>query len=105
MAGFAALLRHNQNYRRLWAAQIISEIGDHFNTIAVLTLTLHITDSGLAVGGVMLSLVLPEWKQSSALLYLLSALVMFASPFFTSGRMAILPRITTREELHTANAL
>ena len=30
---------------------------------------------------------------------------MFASPFFTSGRSAILPRITDPEELHTANAL
>ena len=30
---------------------------------------------------------------------------MFASPFFTSGRAAILPTITTREELHTANSL
>ena len=143
MAGFAALLRGNPNYRRLWAAQIISEIGDHFNTIAVLSLTLRITDSGLAVGGVMMSRVLPamvagpiagvvldrfdrkrvmiasdlmravvaagfvlaERHQSSALLYLLSALLMFASPFFTAGRMAILPRVTTKEELHTANAL
>ncbi|HYP04665.1 MAG TPA: MFS transporter, partial [Bryobacteraceae bacterium] len=39
------------------------------------------------------------------LLYLLSGLLMFASPFFTSGRSAILPRITDKEELHTANAL
>jgi MFS family permease len=39
------------------------------------------------------------------LLYLLSGLLMFASPFFTSGRSAILPTIATREELHTANAL
>ena len=39
------------------------------------------------------------------LLYALSAVLMFASPFFTSGRSAILPTITTREELHTANSL
>ena len=30
---------------------------------------------------------------------------MFASPFFTSGRAAILPTIATKEELHTANSL
>ncbi len=30
---------------------------------------------------------------------------MFASPFFTSGRASILPAITSREELHTANSL
>lgn len=39
------------------------------------------------------------------LLYLLSALLMFASPFFTSGRAAILPSIASPEELHTANSL
>jgi MFS family permease len=39
------------------------------------------------------------------LLYLLSGLLMFASPFFTSGRSAILPSIASKEELHTANAL
>ena len=39
------------------------------------------------------------------LLFLLSGLLMFASPFFTSGRAAILPSIATKEELHTANSL
>jgi len=39
------------------------------------------------------------------LLYLFSGMLMFASPFFTSGRAAILPTIATRDELHTANSL
>jgi MFS family permease len=39
------------------------------------------------------------------LLFVLSFLLMFASPFFTSGRAAILPTITTNAELHTANSL
>jgi MFS family permease len=39
------------------------------------------------------------------LLYLLSALLMFASPFFTSGRASVLPAIASKEELHTANSL
>ena len=30
---------------------------------------------------------------------------MFASPFFTSGRAAILPSIASKDELHTANSL
>src|SRR5690242_13266544 len=38
-------------------------------------------------------------------LYLFSALLMTASPFFTAGRSAILPTITTETELHTANSL
>src|SRR5678816_4393907 len=39
------------------------------------------------------------------LLFLLSGCLMFASPFFTSGRAAILPSIANKEELHTANSL
>jgi len=39
------------------------------------------------------------------LLYVLSGALMFASPFFTSGRAAILPAIATDEDLSTANSL
>src|SRR4051794_40641065 len=39
------------------------------------------------------------------LVYLLSGLLMVASPFFTAGRAAILPAIATKDELHTANSL
>jgi MFS family permease len=46
------------------------------------------------------------WKyESPALLYVFSGLLMLASPFFTSGRAAILPSIASKEELHTANSL
>lgn len=143
MAGFASLLRNNPNYRYLWTGQIVSEVGDHFNTIAVMSLAFHLTGSGLAVGGAMIARAIPsivagplsgvvldrmdrrrimlvsdlvrsvialafvltliyrqEW-----LLYVLTGALAFASPFFTSGRAAILPRITTAEELHSANAL
>ena len=39
------------------------------------------------------------------LLFLLSGLLMFASPFFTAGRAAILPAIASADEIHTANSL
>jgi hypothetical protein len=39
------------------------------------------------------------------LLYVLSATLMLASPFFSSGRAAILPAIASPDELHTANSL
>ncbi len=120
-----------------------ARIGDHFNSIAVLSLALHLTGSGAALGLVMIARVLPAvlagpvagvvldrmdrrkvmllsdmlravvalahvllltWRLPW-LLYLLSGLLTFASPFFTSGRSAILPRIAKPEELHTANAL
>jgi predicted MFS family arabinose efflux permease len=54
---------------------------------------------------VALAFVLTVHHHNTSLLYGLSALLMFASPFFTSGRTSILPSITSREELHTANSL
>ncbi len=143
MPGFWSILRDNSNYRYMWMGQVVSEVGDHFNSIAVFSLTLHLTGSGLAVGGVMIARMLPailagpisgvvldrfdrRWimiasdlvrsvfalafilvllHRSLWLLYFLSGVLMFASPFFTSGRSALLPRIATPGELHTANAL
>jgi predicted MFS family arabinose efflux permease len=143
MAGFGRLLRSNPNYRYMWTGQVVSEVGDHFNNIAVFSLALANTKSGLVVTGVMLARAVPVMiagpiagvlldrmhrkhimiasdivraiialgfiasvdAASTELLYLLSGMLMFASPFFTSGRSAILPVIASKEELHTANAL
>ncbi|HBY63596.1 MAG TPA: MFS transporter [Solibacterales bacterium] len=143
MGNFSTLLRTNRNYRNLWLGQVVSEVGDHFNTVAVLSLSLTMTGSGGVVGGVIISRVLTlgaagavagvvldrfdrRWVMiwsdlfravvalsyiallywpSVTMLYVLSGALFLASPFFTSGRSAILPRITSREELHTANAL
>ncbi|MCS6952596.1 MAG: MFS transporter [Bryobacterales bacterium] len=142
-SGFLELLRSNRNYRYTWMGQVVSEIGDHFNNIAVFSLAVERTGSGLVVTGIMLArglavvlagplagvlldrmdrkrlmiasdlvraglaalFLLTVRHPEPWLLYLLSGLLMFASPFFTSGRAALLPVIATREELHTANAL
>src|SRR5262249_5578097 len=125
---FLALLRSNRNYRFTWSGQVVSEVGDHFNNIAVFSLALANTGSGMAVAGVLLSrgaavmlagpvagvlldrmdrrrimilsdvvrailallfiFAIPEGR--TWLLFLLSGALMFASPFFTSGRAAIL---------------
>jgi len=143
LRGFLGILRTNRNYRYLWTGQAVSEIGDHFNTIAVLSLSLRITGSGFGVGMVMLARVIPAILAGPIaglvldrmdrrkvmicsdvlravvalahillvvypkpwLMYMLSGMLMFASPFFTAGRSSILPKITSPEELHTANAL
>src|SRR5690349_12352884 len=143
MATLPGLLRENRNYRYTWLGQIVSEIGDYFNNIAVFALVMEKSRSGLVVSGVMLARAIPAVlagpiagvlldrfdrrrimiasdliraavaaafiftirQPSPWLLYLLSALLMFASPFFTSGRAAILPAIATADELHTANSL
>jgi MFS family permease len=49
--------------------------------------------------------VLTIHRHDTWLLYLLSALLMGASPFFSAGRAAILPSIASKDELHTANSL
>ncbi len=143
MTAFLNLLQRNRNYRYTWIGQVVSEIGDHFNNIAVFSLAVNTPGAGLAVSGVMLSRAIPAMfagplagvildrvdrkrvmiasdlvraliaalfiltihGRSNWLLYVLSGLLMLASPFFTAGRSAILPSIATKDELHTANSL
>jgi len=50
MKEIVSLLRSEKRYRRLLAASLISGIGDWFNSIALLSLLLHLTGSGVAVG-------------------------------------------------------
>jgi MFS family permease len=143
MVSFTTLLRTNRNYRYTWLGQVVSEIGDHFNNIAVFSLALEHTQSPIVVTGVMLARAVPAVvagpiagvlldrmdrkrvmiasdlvrclvalgfifairDKSNWMLYAFSALLMFASPFFTSGRSSILPSIASKDELHTANSL
>lgn len=138
-----ALLRQNPNYRSTWMSQVVSEIGDYFNNVAVFALVMEKSGSGLVVTGVMLSRAVPAVLAGPVagvlldrldrrrimiasdlvralialgfvltvhqprpwLLYVLSAGLMFASPFFTAGRAAILPTIANQDELHAANSL
>src|SRR4030095_15939029 len=61
--------------------------------------------SDLARAAIALAFILTIHRTDTWLLYVLSGMLMAASPFFTSGRSAILPSITTSGELHTANSL
>ena len=54
-ASYARLLGGNRNFRRLWSAQIVSEIGDWFYTLAIYNLLLQLTGRA---GSVALALVL-----------------------------------------------
>jgi MFS family permease len=143
MREFFQLLRSNRNYRYTWMGQVVSEVGDHFNNIAVFALAMELTHSGLVVTGIMLARAIPAMtigplagvlldrfdrkrimiasdlvravvalgfilalqEKRASLLYLFSALLMVASPFFTAGRSAILPAIASANEIHTANSL
>ena len=48
--GYIELIESNPNFRWLWGGQVVSLLGDWFNTIASATLIAKLTGSGLAVG-------------------------------------------------------
>ncbi len=60
---YARLIRANRNFRRLWLAQIVSEIGDWFYTLSIYTLLLQLTGHA---GSVALALVLQVLPQTFA---------------------------------------
>ena len=47
IASYARLIRGNRNFRRLWLAQIVSEIGDWFYTLSIYTLLLQLTGAAV----------------------------------------------------------
>jgi predicted MFS family arabinose efflux permease len=56
-----ALVRHNRNYRLLWIAQVVSELGDWFYALAVYHLLLDLTgNKAQAVGLAVVLQVLPS---------------------------------------------
>lgn len=59
MAAVPSILRRNLNYRRLWLAQVVSEMGDWFNQVAVFTVALHYTGSAVAISYVLMSQTIP----------------------------------------------
>ncbi len=57
---YLRLLRTNRNFRRLWTAQIVSEIGDWFYTVTLYTLLLQFTGRAQSVGLALVLQVLPQ---------------------------------------------
>jgi len=57
---YLRLLRRNPNFRRLWLAQIVSEIGDWFYTLAIYSLLLQLTGRASSVALALVLQVLPQ---------------------------------------------
>ncbi len=57
---YVRLVRENRNFRRLWLAQIVSEIGDWFYALSVYSLILELTGSAKLVGLAVVVQVLPQ---------------------------------------------
>lgn len=53
------LLQRNANFRRLWMAQLVSQLGDWFNAVAVYALLLDLTGSATLVATMMVVQMLP----------------------------------------------
>ena len=60
-AGYIELLRSNRAFRQVWLGQVVSQMGDWFNTIALYTIILNLTGSGRDVGLLLVARFLPSF--------------------------------------------
>ncbi|MFQ5482970.1 MAG: MFS transporter [Nitrospinaceae bacterium] len=137
------ILKSNRDFRNLWYGQVISELGDWLNSIAISMLVLQLGGGGLALAITMAAKLLPIffvspiagvltdrmdrrtilivsdllrfpvvlcflWVDQPGELWLLYTLVVLEialAGFFEPARSALIPSLTRREDLVTANAL
>ena len=143
MNPYRALLSGNRDYRLLWFGQIVSQLGDWFNSVAVYALLLELTGNATSVAlmiivqflpmaligpiagvvvdrvdrrrlmivtdilrGLLILLLLVVHRADQIwILYLVMGATVSATAFFEPARTAVIPNVTTRAELLTANAL
>jgi len=60
LSAYLRLLRSNRNFRRLWLAQIVSELGDWFYTLTIYSLLLQLTGRASSVALALVLQVLPQ---------------------------------------------
>jgi MFS family permease len=142
-ASYVRLLRANPNVRRLWLAQIVSEIGDWFYTLSIYTLLLQFTGHASSVALALVLQVLPQtfagptagvvndrlkrkhvmiaadlirfgvvlamlFVRSRSMVWLVFPLLLAETTmaaFFEPARSAVIPNITTEDEVLVANTL
>ena len=143
LSSYTRLLRTNRNFRLLWFAQIVSELGDWFYSVAIFSFLLELTGSAqflafaflmqvlpltltspaagvindrlrrkqvmifadLTRAAIVLSMLLVRSRGSLWLLFLLLFSETVCWGLFEPGRSAVIPNITTPEEVPAANAL
>jgi MFS family permease len=141
--GYLRLLKTNRPFRNLWYGQVVSELGDWLNSIAIYVLVLKLSGTGTAMASAMMAKLLPIFFVSPLagvvidrmdrktimitsdvlrfvvvlgfllvedagdlwLLYTLAVVEIALAGFFEPARSAIIPSLTPREDLVTANAL
>lgn len=60
-AGYIELLRGNRAFRQVWLGQVVSQLGDWFNTIALYTIILNLTGSGRDLGLLLVARFVPSF--------------------------------------------
>jgi MFS family permease len=59
--GYIDLLRRNRSFRQLWLGQVVSQMGDWIDTIALYTIILKLTGSGRDVGLLLVARFIPSF--------------------------------------------
>ena len=59
--GYIDLLRRNRSFRQLWLGQVVSQMGDWFDTIALYTIILRLTGSGRDIGLLLVARFVPSF--------------------------------------------
>src|SRR5690349_13679435 len=59
--GYIDLLRRNRSFRQLWLGQVVSQMGDWFDTIALYTIILNLTGSGRDIGLLLVARFVPSF--------------------------------------------
>src|SRR5258705_3417122 len=59
--GYVELLKKNRSFRQLWLGQVVSQMGDWFDTIALYTIILQLTGSGRDIGLLLVARFLPSF--------------------------------------------
>src|ERR1700739_4855183 len=60
LAAYWHLIRGNRNFRLIWLAQIVSELGDWFYSVAIFSFLLELTGSAQMVSLAFMAQVLPQ---------------------------------------------
>ncbi len=59
--GYIELLRGNRSFRQLWLGQVVSQMGDWFDTIALYTIIQNLTGSGRDIGLLLVARFVPSF--------------------------------------------
>src|SRR5215216_8155261 len=59
--GYIDLLRRNRAFRQLWLGQVVSQMGDWFDTIALYTIIQNLTGSGRYIGLLLVARFVPSF--------------------------------------------